>query len=211
MHRVADQSGLVVDRREPHTLRQRRRDLRRRQLHRAHHLRRAGARQTRDAEQHGLATRTGHAQQAVLSAFAHVRDRGQPDRTARFTDRDRGRAQIIQIRRLAGRHDGQQRVRALEPTDRAQYALRAQLVGDLCHVQMQRGAALRIEDDLDFPHVAAQHFDAPDAAHARERRFDHELAQLAQAARVDRSGEIISQHGKRCGVQALDRDVGRRR
>ena len=210
VHGVGHQGRLVVDRGEPHAMRQRARDLRRRQLHRAHHFRRAGAGQARDAEQHRLTARTRHTQQAVLRALAHISDRRQPDRTAGLADRDRRRAQIIQIRGLAGRHDRQQRVRPLEPADRAQHALRAQLFGDLGHVQVQRRAALRIEDDLDLAHVAAQNLDAAHAAHARERGLDHELAQLTQAARVDRAGQIVSQHGKRGGVQALDRDVGRR-
>ena len=90
------------------------------------------------------------------------------------------------VRGSAGRHDRDLLARLLEPADRLQHRRGAQALDDVGRAQVQRRRALGVEHDLDLAHVAAQHLDAADAADARQRRAQHQLADLAQAARIDR-------------------------
>ena len=186
-NRLVDQLRLVVDRRELDALRQGGATVAERLLDVRDDVGRARAREAGDAHEHRLAAGPGDAQQAVLGALADLGDGAEGNRAAVGADGDGDGAQIVEPGGLARGHHGDERVRLFEAPDRLQHGLRAQLLGDLRRAEVQRGGPLGVEDHLDLAHVAAEHLDPPDAAHARNRRLEDQLAELAQPARVDGS------------------------
>ena len=205
---MIDEIGLVVDRDDLDVGRQRvaGAQLRERVLDPGDDGGRARAGQPGDRDRDHLAARARDDHVGVLVAVAHVGDHRQRHRADR-ADRDRQRAQLVEVHRLGVEHDGQGLVLVPHPARGDHLVLLLDLLRELRRGQVQRGELGRPDHELDLADPAAADLDAADALDPHDRGPDDALGDLAQPPQIGldpgRRRDVERDHGDRGRQHAL--------
>ena len=174
VHGVADRRRAVVEHVQGGAARQLAFEARQQRLDAVDHLDRVGLRLTEYAEQDRAGSVVPARGLVVLDRVRHHREVAKPHRPA-VAGRDDDVAELVGVRQLGLRLDGQRLLGVLQRADRRVGVGRGDRRLHLVDADAARGQRVRIELDAHGVFLAAEHLHLRDAVDGRQRRRDHLL------------------------------------